>query len=51
MKMKLMQDCAAKEGATDADQANTLAYQPTKTPTEKCLHACIGESLGLVKCN
>lgn len=51
MKMKSMRECAAKEGASDADQANTLAHQPIKTRAEKCLHACIAESLGLVKCN
>lgn len=48
MLLKMLNDCAAKEGATDADKANTIARKPVTTQGEKCIRACIGETLGLV---
>lgn len=49
MTKKLLEDCATKEGASADDVANAVAHKMPTTNTEKCLHACIGESLGLVR--
>ena len=49
MTKKLLEDCAAKEGASADDVASAVAHKMPSTKTEKCLHACIGESLGLVR--
>lgn len=48
MTAKLLEECGKKEGATADDIANTLARKAPTTDAGKCLHACIGESLGLV---
>lgn len=45
---KLANECKGKEGATDADLAEFTARDKPSTPTAKCLHACIGETLGFV---
>lgn len=49
MTKKLLEDCAVKEGASADDVANAVAHKMPTSKTEKCLHACIGESLGLVR--
>lgn len=49
MAKKLLDECAVKEGASPDDVANTIAHNKPKTPKENCLHACVGESLGLVR--
>lgn len=48
---KLLESCSAKEGATADEVAKTIAHQMPTTKGEKCLHACIGENLGLVRTN
>lgn len=48
MVKKLLEECATKEGASADDVANTIAHKMPSTKSEKCLHACIGETLGLV---
>ncbi|XP_055326704.1 uncharacterized protein LOC129580383 [Sitodiplosis mosellana] len=49
MTKKLLEDCAKKEGASTDEVANTVAHKTPTTKNEKCLHACVGESLGLIK--
>lgn len=49
MAKKLLEGCAVKEGASADDVANAVAHKMPTTKSEKCLHACIGESLGLVR--
>lgn len=49
MVKKFLEDCGKKEGASADDVANAIAHKMPATKTEKCLHACIGESLGLVR--
>lgn len=48
MTTKMLEDCGKKEGATADEISNTLARKMPSTNVEKCIHACIGESLGLV---
>lgn len=48
MVANFLTDCAKIEGAS-ADELNTVKnHQLPKTRGEKCLHACIGETVGLV---
>lgn len=49
MAKKMLEECAKKEGASSDDVNNAIAHQPPKTKPEKCLHACMGETLGLVR--
>lgn len=41
-------ECAAQEGATDADVEAVLTMEIPTTKAEKCLNACIGEKTGVV---
>lgn len=45
---KLADECATKEGATAADVDEALSGKLPSTNGGKCLHACIGEALGIV---
>ncbi|XP_031634712.1 general odorant-binding protein 28a-like [Contarinia nasturtii] len=49
MAKKMLEECAKKEGASDDDVKSAIAHQPPKTKPEKCLHACMGETLGLIQ--
>lgn len=44
----LVSDCAAQEGATDAEIKAALAMELPTTKPGKCLNACIGEKTGIV---
>lgn len=44
----LATECAAHEGATDADIKSVLAMELPTTKGGKCLNACIGETTGIV---
>lgn len=44
----MVQDCATKEGATEADVMEALSFEVPSTQSGKCLHACIGSSAGTV---
>lgn len=46
--MAIGKECAAKEGATDADIADAMAFKLPSTAAGKCLHACVGERIGCV---
>lgn len=40
--------CKAKEDATDDDINSMMALEFPKTPSGKCLHACMQETIGVV---
>lgn len=44
----LASECAAQEGASDADIKAALAMEMPNTTPGKCLNACIGEKTGIV---
>lgn len=44
----LINQCSGKEGASPADAEEALAKKFPSTQQGKCLHACIGETLGVV---
>lgn len=46
--MAIGKECAAKEGASDQDVANAMAFKIPDTAAGKCLHACVGERIGAV---
>lgn len=46
--MEMGKDCAAKEGATEADVQSAMAFKMPTTKTGKCLHACVGEAIKVV---
>lgn len=46
---KLAADCKAKESASDDDVKSLIEREIPTTTSGKCLHACIHETLGLVK--
>lgn len=46
--MVIGKECAAKEGASDADVANAMAFKLPNTVPGKCLHACVGERIDVV---
>lgn len=41
-------ECAKKEGATSADVDDTFSKKLPATTSAKCMHACIGETIGAV---
>lgn len=41
-------ECGKKEGATDDDIAEAIAKKLPSTKSAKCMHACIGETVGIV---
>lgn len=49
MAKPMLEECAKKEGATADDVTDALARQSPKSKSGKCLHACMGETLGLVR--
>lgn len=49
MTVKMLEDCGKKEGATADEVSNILARKTPSSKAEKCLHACIGETLGLIQ--
>lgn len=44
----IAKECAAKEGASDGDIQNAMAFKIPTTAPGKCLHACVGETMKLV---
>lgn len=46
---EIIATCKAKEGSSDADEAEALVHKMPSTTGGKCIHACIGESLGYLK--
>lgn len=46
--IKVVNDCAKKEGASAQDTSQALQKQAPQTKAGKCIFACIGESLGIV---
>lgn len=49
MARELVLDCADKEGGTKADADFLLARNMPKDKIHKCINACVGESVGLVR--
>lgn len=45
---KIGSECATKEGASQADLDEAFAKKMPSTATAKCMHACIGETIGIV---
>lgn len=45
----LLAKCKAQEGATDSDIEGALAYAFPTTRSGQCFHACMMESLGVMK--
>lgn len=45
---KMATECATKEGASSADLDEVFAKKMPSTEPAKCLHACIGETMGIV---
>lgn len=43
-----MTGCAEQEGATAADIEEAQAMKIPSTSSSKCMHACIGETIGAV---
>lgn len=41
-------ECAAKEGATSADVDDAYSKKMPTSTGAKCMHACIGETIGAV---
>lgn len=46
-----IKDCAAKEGASDADVQEIFDHKPPSTRGGKCTAACVGETGGVIKGN
>lgn len=44
----MIQECAAKEGATQEDVDEAIAAGLPSTQEGKCFHACLGERSGIV---
>lgn len=49
MEKSLLAECKTKEGATDADVTAAMAREMPSTKPAKCMHACMVETIGLVK--
>lgn len=49
MLLELVWKCQEKEGATNDDVEHMKTRTPPETRGQKCLFACIGESIGLVR--
>lgn len=45
---KLANECATMEGATNDDLIEILARKVPSTRAGKCVHACLGETIGIV---
>ncbi|XP_031638586.1 general odorant-binding protein 19d-like [Contarinia nasturtii] len=48
---KIASDCAQNEGATDQDMDEIFARKVPSTREGKCVHACLGEMIGVMKNN
>lgn len=46
--MGIAKDCAAKEGASDADIQAAMSFKLPATKPGKCLNACVGEQIKVV---
>lgn len=46
--MGIAKECAAKEGATDADIQAAMSFKLPTTKSGKCLNACVGEQIKVV---
>lgn len=51
MLFKLLHDCAKRESASKADIAYLAERNPPSTREQKCMSACVGETVGLVSKN
>lgn len=51
MFLKLANECASKEGASAADVEEYAAHKPASSTVGKCLRACVGETVGIMKNN
>lgn len=49
MEKSLLSECKTKEGASDADVTAAMAREMPATKPAKCMHACMVETIGLVK--
>lgn len=49
MLLKLLKECAGREGASDDDVQFVKARNLPTSREQKCLSACIGEDIGLVR--
>lgn len=47
--LSLLADCTEREGATDDEMGYIMARMPPETRGHKCLAACMGESIGLMR--
>lgn len=47
--LSLLSDCTVKEGATEDEMGYIMARLPPETRGHKCIAACMGESIGLVR--
>ena len=45
---RIASECAIFEGATDDDMAEIYARKTPTARAGKCVHACLGERLGVV---
>lgn len=48
MMKSTVKDCAAKEGASDADVQELFERKPPSSHPAKCTVACVGEISGMV---
>lgn len=48
---KVATECAAKEGASSTDLDEVYSKKMPTTTNAKCMHACIGETIGATKNN
>lgn len=46
--MKIMKDCTASVGASEADVAKLIMHNPPETHEQKCLLACVLAGANLV---
>lgn len=49
MLFNLLIECAAKEGASSSDIAAIAGRNPPASTAQRCVAACIGETIGLVR--
>lgn len=49
--MNIAKECAAKEGASDADIQSAMSFKMPTTKSGKCLAACVGEQMKVIQAN
>lgn len=49
MFVKIVNDCASKEGATSADIEEIIAHKSPSNRGGKCIQSCLGETTGIVR--